>query len=66
MKQGAKPYIIDGNKKTCLQDSIIVASRWAGVWVVKTQVYKYLPPSNEELDISLAICYVHETVCACS
>ena len=59
--QGGCKYICDGTQKTCLQDSIVVAARWAGAEVVKSKVHDDLA-TDGELRIDVAVCYVRETV----
>lgn len=50
--QGASTFILDGTQRTCLQDSLIVASRFAGAKVVQTKVYQ---------DLVNPATWVHET-----
>jgi hypothetical protein len=66
-EQGANPYLIDGTQKTCLQDSLIVAARHAGIEVSKSQVYKDLEEeageaNGQELQVAVAVMYAREKV----
>ena len=58
-------HIINGTEVTCLQDSLIVAARYAGARVRQAEVYTdlVLPLDGEELDLPTFVCYAREKVC---
>ena len=60
---------MDGTKKTCVQDSLVVAARFAGATVIKSKVVNDLMPSDGgEVEIGQAVLYAREQVsrlCVC-
>lgn len=63
-EQGGGDFIVDGTRKTCMQDTVAVVARWMDVNVSNAQVMVDLSaPDGEELEIYKAINYMREKVC---
>jgi len=60
-EQGGGDFIVDGTRKTCMQDTVAVVARWMDVNVSNAQVMVDLSaPDGEELEIYKAINYMRE------
>lgn len=63
-KQGAAQFIVDGNEKTCVPDSFMVAARNEDIIIPKTELYNELvvPCAGKEVLIGSMISLAREKV----
>jgi hypothetical protein len=64
-EQGAAAFIMDGNEKTCIADSLVVCAQYAGKEIVdKEKIVRDLTSEDGgELPLFMAINYCGDQVC---